>query len=86
MSVDLKKVDMKSRTNLWVYGVATLSSFVNIFLSSTLMEKVAWACSFIWAVSAWMLQIRVNELQDDNLGMYIDKEINRLTDETDVKK
>jgi hypothetical protein len=82
MNVVLKNGNMK-KVNLWVYGLATVSSLLNIFVSNGPFEKVAWACSFIWSLSSLMLQIRVNELEEDNLDLIIEKEVNSVKSDTD---
>lgn len=85
MSVVLKNGIMK-KVNLWVYGVAAVSSCINIFLGNSPYERLAWACSFIWSLSALMLQIRVNELEDTNLDLFIEKEVNSVKSDTDETK
>lgn len=64
MNVDLKNGIMK-KANLWLYGIGAVSSCINIFVSNGIFERVAWACSFIWASSAFMLQLTVNRLTND---------------------
>ena len=85
MSVVLKNGIMK-KVNLWVYGLAAVSSLLNIFVSNGIFERVAWACSFIWSSNALMLQIRVNGLEDQNLDLFIEKEVNSLKRDTDETK
>jgi hypothetical protein len=82
MNVVLNNGNMK-KVNLWVYGLGTVSSLLNIFVSNGIFERVAWACSFIWSLSALMLQIRVNELEEDNLDLIIEKEVNSVKSDTD---
>lgn len=74
------------RVNLWVYGIAAVSSFVNIFLSHHFFEMVAWSCSAVWSVSALMLQIRVNELENENLDLFIENEVNSVKSDSDEKE
>lgn len=74
-----------SRVNLWVYVIATVSSFANIFFASDFYSKTGWACSFVWSLSALMLQIRVNELEDEKTSLYIEKEVNSVKEENDEK-
>lgn len=82
MSVVLNNGIMK-KVNLWVYVLAAVSSFINIFVSNGFFEMVAWSCSAIWSFSALMLQIRVNELEDQNLDLFIEKEVNSVKSDTD---
>lgn len=55
---------MKGKFLVVIYGIASLLSFFNFFNSVTSFERIAWTCSFIFAFSAMLIQIKLNSYEN----------------------